>query len=171
MNIFNNLFYKCPVCQRPLNSESNIPILRKIMAATGIGGSIAGACALPLLGFGLGGIIAGSFAASIQGPAVAAGSLFAILQSLGATGMGILLVGSVGAAVGVLSPLTAKLGWCSGNCDHATPNNQDQDQDQQPAEAEVEAEAEESLNEESTVSDNNVTNSIVEPQDAVEASM
>jgi hypothetical protein len=30
-------------------------------------------------------------AASIQGPAVTAGSLFAILQSLGATGMGILL--------------------------------------------------------------------------------
>jgi hypothetical protein len=134
------------------------------MATTGIGGCIAGAFALPLLGFGLSGITAGSFAASIQGPAVAAGSLFAILQSLGATGMGILLFGSLGAAVGVLSPFTAKLGWCSGNCDHTTPNNhQDQDQDQQP----VEAEAEELLNEESTVSDNIVTNRIVEPQDVI----
>ena len=43
---------------------------------------------LPLLGFGIGGIAAGSIAASIQGPAVAAGSVFAVLQSLGATGMG-----------------------------------------------------------------------------------
>ena len=51
------------------------------------------------LGFGLGGITAGSFAASIQGPAVVAGSMFAVLQSLGATGMGILLFGSIGAAV------------------------------------------------------------------------
>ena len=55
-----------------------------------------GGIALPFLGFGLEGITAGSFAASIQGPAVVAGSMFAVLQSLGATGMGILLFGSIG---------------------------------------------------------------------------
>jgi hypothetical protein len=68
----------------------------------------------PFLGFGLGGISAGSFAASIQGPAVVAGSFFAVLQSLGATGIGILLFGSIGGAIGLLSPLVAKLGWCNG---------------------------------------------------------
>ena len=78
---------------------------------------VLGAAALPLLGFGLGGIVGGSVAASIQGPAVVAGSMFAVLQSLGATGMGILLFGSIGAAIGVLTPLLASLGWCT--CDQS----------------------------------------------------
>ncbi|KAH0549306.1 interferon alpha-inducible protein 27, mitochondrial-like [Cotesia glomerata] len=59
-------------------------------------GCIAGASALPLLGFGMSGIIKGSLAASWQGPAVVSGSLFATLQSLGATGLGNLLFGAVG---------------------------------------------------------------------------
>ncbi|KAI8900831.1 hypothetical protein BC833DRAFT_580266 [Globomyces pollinis-pini] len=104
----------CPNCNKPLNNEANIKTVRKIIAGSGLAGAILGGIALPFLGFGLGGITAGSFAASVQGPAVVAGSLFAVLQSLGATGMGILLFGSIGAAVGVLAPFTAKLGWCNG---------------------------------------------------------
>lgn len=64
--------------------------LRIIIAGSGLAGTILCGIVLPFLGFGLGGITAGSFAASIQGPAVVAGSMFAVLQSLGATGMGIL---------------------------------------------------------------------------------
>ena len=80
---------------------------------------LLGSLALPALGFGTGGIVGGSIAASIQGPAVAAGSLFAVLQSLGATGMGIVLFGSIGAAIGVISPIAATLGWCAGHDDDA----------------------------------------------------
>lgn len=63
-----------------------------------IGGSVLGAIVLPLVGFGVGGIAAGSTAAAWQssiGSAgiVASGSLFAILQSLGTTGLGIILFG------------------------------------------------------------------------------
>ena len=51
------------------------------------GGALVCAAGLPILaGFGTGGVVAGSLAASIQGPAVAAGSWFAMAQSLGATG-------------------------------------------------------------------------------------
>lgn len=49
---------------------------------------------------------------------MAAGSLFAILQSLGATGLGILLFGSVGAGLGLLTSSAAALGWCT--CDSDT---------------------------------------------------
>jgi hypothetical protein len=71
-----------------MNNEANIMILRNIVLGSGLAGTLLGVIALPLLGFGIGGIVAGSIAASIQGPAVAAGSVFAVLQSLGATGMG-----------------------------------------------------------------------------------
>ena len=108
------MWERCPNCNQPLNNEANIITLRKIIIGSGVGGLLLGGCALPFLGFGLGGISAGSFAAGIQGPAVVAGSLFAVLQSLGATGMGMLLFGSVGAAIGILTPLVARLGWCNG---------------------------------------------------------
>lgn len=49
---------------------------------------------------------------------MAAGSLFAILQSLGATGIGILLFGSIGAGLGALSSSAAAIGWCT--CDTDT---------------------------------------------------
>lgn len=72
---------------------------------------------LPLVGFGIGGIAAGSTAAAWQssiGSAgiVASGSLFAILQSLGTNGLGIILFGSVGAALGLLTSAAGKIGWC-----------------------------------------------------------
>jgi hypothetical protein len=97
-----------------LNNEVNIKILRKWIISGGLGGMVVGAVTLPALGFGLGGIWSGSIAAWLQGPAVVAGSWFAIFQSLGATGMGILLFGSLGAAVGVIAPLASRLGWCNG---------------------------------------------------------
>lgn len=58
----------------------------------------------------------GSLAAGWQSSLalVPAGSWFATFQSLGATGVGIPLIGSGGAAIGTLAPLAAKLGWCNG---------------------------------------------------------
>lgn len=108
------MWERCPNCGKPLNNEANIKTLRTIL---GLGGVILGGSTLPLLGFGLGGITAGSFAAWIQGPAVMTGSMFAVLQSLGATGMGILLFGSIGGAIGVLAPLADRLRWCNGCSD------------------------------------------------------
>ena len=83
------------------------------MMGMGVSGMVLGAVALPALGFGLSGITSGSIATGLE---VVAGSWFAILQSLGATGMGILLFGSLGAAMGILAPLATRLGWCNG-CD------------------------------------------------------
>ena len=106
----------CHQCNKPLNNEANIKLLRSTIVGGGLAGVLLGGLALPALGFGLGGIAAGSFAAGVQGPAVVAGSLFAVLQSLGATGMGILLFGSIGGAIGVVAPIAAQLGWCDGSC-------------------------------------------------------
>ncbi|EUC53487.1 interferon-induced 6-16 family protein [Rhizoctonia solani AG-3 Rhs1AP] len=75
-----------------------------------IGGLVVtvGVAATPLLGFGAGGVAAGSLAALIQsaiyGAAVPAGSLFALLQSIGATGVLLPAITaglSAGAACGV----------------------------------------------------------------------
>lgn len=77
-----------------------------------------GAVALPLIGFGLGGVAAGSAAAAWQS---SIGSVAAVLQSLGATGLGIFLFGSVGSALGLLSTIAVKLGWCT--CDYKANNN------------------------------------------------
>ena len=120
---------RCPKCNKPLNNETNIKTLRIIIAGSGLAGNIFNWFALPFLGFGLGGITAGSFAANIQGPAVVAVSMFAVLQSLGETGMGILLFGSIGAAVGVLAPIAAKLGWCNGCNDADTDMSVKGDED------------------------------------------
>ncbi|XP_008551023.2 uncharacterized protein LOC103573635 [Microplitis demolitor] len=113
----------CHSCQKPLVNEENLFTLRKriVIATAGcslLGGAI-GAAALPLLGFGSGGIAAGSFAAAWQTPLTVSGSLFAILQSLGATGMGILLFGATGSvaggvgALGILATIASKIGWCT----------------------------------------------------------
>lgn len=81
------------MCNKPLVNESNLRTFRKIVGACGIGGSILGAMALPLIGFGAGGVTAGSYAAAWQSLIgnVVARSLFATLQSLGATSLGIVL--------------------------------------------------------------------------------
>lgn len=53
---------------------------------------------LPILGFGAEGILAGSIAASVMGPQVAAGSLFAILQSAGVVGFSAAATGGIALA-------------------------------------------------------------------------
>lgn len=101
-------------CSRPTVCSSNLWKLRAMF-----GGSVAatgglGVVALPLIGFGAGGVAAGSAAAAWQSSigSVTAGSLFAILQTLGATGLGSLLFGGTGTALGLLGTLAVKLDWC-----------------------------------------------------------
>lgn len=114
-------FYdRCPHCKKPARSPSNLRRLRTLVVGGTLSCGLMGAAALPFLGFGLGGITAGSFAASWQSSIglVAAGSLFATLQSLGATGVGILLFGSTSAALGLLATIATKLGWCECNLEN-----------------------------------------------------
>lgn len=110
-----NYYDKCPICNKPIVCRENLYRLRKLIMGAFVGCGVTGAAILPLFGFGTGGISAGSFAASWQSYIgnVAAGSLFATLQSLGATGLGILLFGSVSAALGVLATIAYRLGWCT----------------------------------------------------------
>lgn len=113
------LFETCTECKRTLVSKKNLWIIRggvSLGFVATLGG--AGFMLLPLLGFGASGVVAGSTAAAWQSSlgAVAAGSLFATLQSLGATGLGVLLFGGTGSALGLLSSLAVKLDWCTGDC-------------------------------------------------------
>lgn len=73
--------------------------------ASGIVLTVAAPLALPLIGFAKAGVVAGSIAAGIQSTIgnVAAGSVFAALQSVGATGaVGIATKTVVVAAGGVI---------------------------------------------------------------------
>ncbi len=54
--------------------------------------------------------------------------MFAVLQSLGATGMGILIFGSITGAIGVLTPLVAQLGWCNGCGNDTNTGNADKEE-------------------------------------------
>lgn len=114
---------RCPKCGKPLVNEENLWKLRGIIGGCVVGGGILGAVALPVAGFGAGGVAAGSAAAAWQSSigAVAAGSIFAILQSLGATGIGILLFGSIGAGLGLLASSAAIIGWCT--CEEDAKND------------------------------------------------
>jgi hypothetical protein len=157
-------FEKWSRCHKTLNNEANILVLRRIVYASGAFGLLTGALALPALGFGLGGISAGSVAAWIQGPAVAAGSWFAVLQSLGATGLGIVLFGSLGTAVGVLAPLTTRLGWC--DCDSKPESNSDADvnEDETPGGCDqAQAQTESNLNVDASEHDENAGDGDSEP--------
>ena len=76
--------------------------------AAGVGAIVLTPLVLGAVGFTAAGVAAGSIAASIQGPAVASGSLFAICQSVGAAGLGAggtAGVFSAGCGAGVLATL------------------------------------------------------------------
>lgn len=120
---------RCSKCNKPLVCEGNWRKLRKIILISTASAGIMGALTLPLLGFGAGGVAKGSAAAAWQSyiGVVAAGSLFAFLQSVGATGVGILLFGSAVAALGLLTSSATRLGWCNGDCNG--PSNSDGSQD------------------------------------------
>lgn len=125
------MFELCPVCGRPIVNEYNLKILRRILIASlglAIGTGFAfGACLLPMLGFTASGVAAGSWAAAFQGPVTMAGSTFALLQSLGATGMGTLLFGGVGSvttagsALFLLKQYANVINWCT--CHNDINNN------------------------------------------------
>lgn len=109
---------KCNHCERAIVSSTNLKKLRWIIGGSVAGGGFLGAAALPLIGFGASGVTAGSTTAAWQSSigAVAAKSLFATLQSLGATGLGTVMFGSTGAALGLLASVAPLLGWCNDNC-------------------------------------------------------
>lgn len=113
------MWKRCEKCNRPLVCKSNIWKIRSILAGCTVGTGLLGAAALPFIGFGAGGVVAGSAAASWQSSIglVAAGSLFAALQSLGATGLGTVLFGSIGAALPLITSIAVKLDWCVNDCD------------------------------------------------------
>lgn len=72
-----------------VKSEGSIKCYASCFVAVGATGVVAGPAAIAVLGFTPTGIVAGSWAAwwmSLYGGKVAAGSLFAALQAVGATG-------------------------------------------------------------------------------------
>ncbi|XP_057329095.1 interferon alpha-inducible protein 27, mitochondrial-like [Microplitis mediator] len=114
------IYYQlCDTCNKPLVNEKNSRTFRLrtgLYIATGVTvGGVIGSTVLPFFGFGSAGVTAGSVAAGWQTPTIAAGSLFAKLQSLGATGAGDLLFGVSGGVInglGALRYFTA-IDWCS----------------------------------------------------------
>lgn len=108
---------RCPKNNKPEVCAANLWKLRSWFIAGAIGTGFIGAKALPLIGFDVSGVVPQSIAAAWQSSIgnVAAGSLFSILQSLGATGSGVLLTGSVTAGLTALGGLVVekKLDWCT----------------------------------------------------------
>lgn len=124
-----DFYEKCSKCGKPLVNETNLKRLRALIIGSAAVVGILGCVLLPVLGFTTGGIAAGSAAASWQSSIglVAAGSLFAVLQSLGATGLGILLFGGIGAALGALGSVASRLGWCTCDTDGTNEVNKTSD--------------------------------------------
>ena len=75
-----------------------------------VGGAVVGMLVTPLVinavGFGSAGVTANSLAATLQTPFTAAGSSFAILQSVGATGSGVLIGAEIGAVIGAAAGIS-----------------------------------------------------------------
>lgn len=108
---------RCEITNKPEVCDANLWKIRSWCFAATLGSGYLGAKAIPLMGFDATGVIPNSTAAAWQSSigSVAAGSLFSILQSLGATGTGVLLTGSVSAGLPLLVGLVAekKLDWCT----------------------------------------------------------
>ena len=88
------------------NSKYDIKIQMEVIEGAEIGGAVAGAAsaALSAVGFTSTGVAAGSMAAAAQSAigVVEAGSLFAMLQSLGATGAVLAIGGPIAMLTGGL---------------------------------------------------------------------
>lgn len=113
------MFVRCSVCNKVKVNGENLKKFRILVFSTSAISGLVGYFALPLLGFTLTGVRGASMAAAWHSKlgAVSGGSLFSILQSLGATGIGNLLFGSVGSALPMMSLLAPKLKWCNTNHD------------------------------------------------------
>ena len=83
-----------------------------IVGGCTVAGAVALPVVLPLVGFTSVGVAAASIAAGIQGPAVAAGSYFAIAQSVAATGTAVAAGAKIGVAVGVVADVACKAWFC-----------------------------------------------------------
>ena len=105
---------RCFICKRPMWSSLNVIKLSGIIFGCVYVGFTLGSKSLARIGFGAGGIIAGTFAAAWHSGIgnAAAGTLFAALQSLGASGLGIYLFGIPGALLAALVPYGFRIKWC-----------------------------------------------------------
>lgn len=97
-----------------MGSGTKALIVGGIVAAATVGSFFAVPALVTAIGFGVGGVIAGSAAACIQsavyGGAVVAGSMFAILQSIGATCFLVAsspVIAATAAVVGVIGAVIA----------------------------------------------------------------
>lgn len=118
------MFVNCSACGKPFLNEVNLERLRIYCATAGVGSGLAGAflgaAILPAFGFQAAGVAKGSIGAYVQSylGSVKAGSLFAAVQSLGATGAGVLLTAPVGSlAMGVAvyyiaQKIVEHIQWC-----------------------------------------------------------
>ena len=101
----------CRTCAKDTTPESRMDTVTT-GAAIGAGVAASAVCAtLPFLlaaGFGPAGIIAGSWAAGVQGSAVAAGSIFASCQSIAATGIAWTTAAGIVATGGVVGGVAGK---------------------------------------------------------------
>lgn len=112
-----NLWYRCPETNKPEICSENLWKLRAICGGTVAVGGAVGYYLLPTVGFSPIGPDPGTYAAAWQSSigVVPAKSLFAICQSLGMTGTGVVIIGSTTAALTFLAGLVAanKLDWCT----------------------------------------------------------
>ncbi|KAJ6642072.1 hypothetical protein Bhyg_07018 [Pseudolycoriella hygida] len=110
-------FDRCPINNKIETNRANLIRLRALFGVGATGAGLLGLKVLPLIGFDVTGVIPASLASAYQSSIgnVAAGSAFAILQSLGATGMGNLIFGSVAVGLTGLADLVTenKLDWCT----------------------------------------------------------
>lgn len=85
-------------------SKKELAVVGGATATAAVAGPVAVTTGVGLLGFGTGGITAGSWAAGFMasyGGTVASGSACAVLQSVGAAGLGVVGVGAFAAVGGV----------------------------------------------------------------------
>lgn len=112
------MFYQyCRKCSKKLINRHNLLLLRSVSVAKITTGFVLGLAALPMLGFTASGVMAGSLAAAWQSSIgnVTAGSMFAILQSLGTAVYSKIMFGSVVGGLIALRQYAVQMNFCT--CD------------------------------------------------------